>query len=326
MLGLRANGIVAERIPGRGKLTLNYMTRQRLHDLVRRRAAPVAASLLVFLCWALIAVLLYSAAGLDGLLLSLLLLGVISSLGIAYSILWVQRTVRRERQKEAQRNQELAWLSVKLSPRRPLPLWVGGMARTDLLDRARHCVDEMRPTRVLELGSGLSTLVMAYALEANGQGEVFALEDNAAHAIKTRRLLAAHGLDEYAHVLDAPLRSVDLCGERHEWYALDNLRSDLKFELLFVDGPAGHLAAGMRYPALLILRQRIASNAVIFVDDTDRKHESAMVERWLARYPEIMIDDALGGPGFTVLRVADSAASAAPPRSGAHGLTQGGRQ
>lgn len=194
----------------------------------------------------------------------------------------------------------------------------------ELLDRAWHCINEMRPTRVLELGSGLSTLVMAYALETNGQGEVFALEDNAAHANNTRRLLAEHGLSEYAQVLDAPLRSVDLCGERYNWYALDNLADDLHFELLFVDGPAGHVAPDMRYPALPVLRQRIASNAVILVDDTDRKHESAMVKRWLARYPEIMRDDASSGPGLTVLRVSDSPASAADSQSGARGIAQGG--
>lgn len=286
---------------------MRYRTRQHLQDLLRRRGAPPLAALVLWSVWTAVTVALAGFYGELGMLLALILLGGIVFLTLAFSLLWLRREVRRERQQDAKRLQDLLWLSAKLAPRRPLPLWLGGMARVDLLDCLRQCIDDKRPLRVLELGSGLSSLVMAYALQANGQGEVIALEDNAAHAINSRRLLAEHGLCDYAHVLDAPLIRLDLSGQTHQWYTVSGLPDDGDFDILFVDGPAGHLAPNMRYPALPVLRARLAPDALIVVDDADRRPERLMIEEWLQLFPEIERDEALSGTGFTVLRVGGAA-------------------
>ena len=40
------------------------------------------------------------------------------------------------------------------------------------------------------------------------------------------RLLAEHGLAKRAQVLDAPLRSMDLRGNAHDWYTLPVLATE----------------------------------------------------------------------------------------------------
>ena len=59
--------------------------------------------------------------------------------------------------------------------------------------------------RVLELGSGLSTLIMAYAFEAAGAGMIVtSLEDHAGYAEQNAQsMLREHGLEDYASVIEA---------------------------------------------------------------------------------------------------------------------------
>lgn len=164
-------------------------------------------------------------------------------------------------------------------------------------------VIEKRPNRIVELGSGFSSLVMAYALEAAGRGVLYSLEDNAGFALRSRRQLQEHGLSAQANIVDSPLRKYTLDGEVHYWYALDDLFTDMPIDYLFVDGPDGSLHPKVRHPAVPLLYDRLAGVAVIVVDDSGRRGESAMIQQWLAAYPELRVDEGFSSPRFSVLRL-----------------------
>ena len=177
------------------------------------------------------------------------------------------------------------------------------MASAELLECVWRLILEERPNRVLELGSGLSTLVMAYALEASGQGTLCSLEDHAGYAARTRRLLREHGLDAYAEVNETRFEPLSVVSDVPFWYAVPDLSTDASIDLLFVDGPSGHFHPRIRYPALPVLRDFLSDNAVVFVDDSHRWQESDMIHEWLAEYPELRIDGDFVNPYFTVLRL-----------------------
>ena len=280
----------------------NYRRRQNLRDQLRRRGRPIFAALALWLCWGLVTILLFVTADTTGLLISLLLLGAVLSAAIAYAALWLGREMRHARQREAGRTMDLVWLNGKLAPRRPLPGWIGGMARIDLLAAALEIIEGKKPARVLELGSGLSTLTIAYGLQANGYGQLVSLEDNPGHAANTRRLLAEHGLTESATVIDAPLQRIELEGEAFDWYALAELPTELPYDILLVDGPAGYLSRGIRYPALPVLQHYLADDAVILVDDTDRPIEGDMVARWRSEIGHLAEEVEHRKAGYTILR------------------------
>lgn len=283
------------------QFSFSYRRRSQLRDQFQRRSPPIILALASWLIWALATIALYRAD--HSLLLALLLLGGLTLLGGSYGLLWLGRDLRRERRREAERQQGFAWLSVAIRPRRPLPVLQGGMADPDLLIATRQIIHEHPPQRVLELGSGLSTLVMAYALEAIGQGELVALEDNSPYAAHTRRLLAEHGLGGRARVLDAPLRQWHVNGEDHLWYALADLSKGPPIDLLFVDGPAGYLSPMIRYLALPLLRDHLADDAHILLDDTQRRDESLIAQRWRAQFPELRRDDDFTSHSFAVFRL-----------------------
>jgi hypothetical protein len=57
--------------------------------------------------------------------------------------------------------------------------------------------------------------------------------------------------------------------------------------MLLVDGPPSTVApTGLpRYPALPAFLPRLASRAIVFVDDARRPQEMEMVRQWLSHYP-----------------------------------------
>jgi len=59
-----------------------------------------------------------------------------------------------------------------LSPRRLLPRTRGWAASPDFLLTLYHTIRSRRPELVVEIGSGVSTLVCAYALQQNGSGRL----------------------------------------------------------------------------------------------------------------------------------------------------------
>ena len=61
-------------------------------------------------------------------------------------------------------------------------------------------IAEEKPELIVETGSGVSTLIVAYALQRLGRGKVVAIDHDAERAEKTRALIAQHGLTAFASV------------------------------------------------------------------------------------------------------------------------------
>jgi predicted O-methyltransferase YrrM len=175
----------------------------------------------------------------------------------------------------------LDWLRAELQLRHPLPPTRGYAAAPDALAQLVRIIDECAPDSVLELGSGVSTIVLARRLQQAGHGRLVALEHLPEHAQRTRAELAAHGLAEVAAVLDAPLEDVDIGTARWSWYRLGSAVPS-RIDALFVDGPPAGTGTLARYPALPQLADRLAPGSVVFVDDGDRPDEREMVRRWQA--------------------------------------------
>ena len=165
-------------------------------------------------------------------------------------------------------------------PRAPMPS-SGGFALnpTDLLDLL-HLVRTRKPRLVVELGSGTSTVWMAYLMQQIG-GKLISLDHDHGYAEKTRAALAQHGLTEVAEVRDAPLRPVVLDGRTFPWYDVDALADLHGIDLLVIDGPPEKTGPDARYPAMRVLEKQLADAATILFDDAHREAERAALEKWV---------------------------------------------
>lgn len=172
----------------------------------------------------------------------------------------------------------------------PLPMG-GGWALTG--DSAALLVRETllrQPKTVVELGSGVSTLLLGQVFRQLGGGRVLSIDHDPVWAERTRRQVRFLGIEDQVTVVVAPLRPALVKGRNCDWYdlptaALDDLGA---VDLLLVDGPpqlAGMTEAA-RFPALPQLASRLSRDAWIFVDDAKRSFETTMVTDWQRLFPD----------------------------------------
>lgn len=165
-----------------------------------------------------------------------------------------------------------------------LPLNWGDYAITaHFLDRLVKEIYRNKPGLILECGSGTSTLVAASCLKELGRGKVVSLDHLDKYAGKTRNFLHLEGLEKYAEVVTAPLTEYELDSGTFQWYG-DGYESYMEgsIDMLVVDGPPGRLQSLSRYPTVPLLRNLLADEVVIMLDDGNRSDEKKIAKRWAA--------------------------------------------
>ncbi len=195
----------------------------------------------------------------------------------------VEKTALNEfRQTEA-----LGALSKLLSLDLPLPPTRGWAASPDFLLHIYQHISEHKPKLVVELGSGVSTVVIAAALKANGDGGLLhSLDHEATFAEATSKLLAKHAFADIATVHHAPLApwrptKETKLGTEWQWYSVPETVGSLQdIDLLVIDGPPKATGPFARYPAVPHFRDRMASNCTVLLDDASREEERKVVKAW----------------------------------------------
>ena len=131
---------------------------------------------------------------------------------------------------------------------------------------------------VLECGSGLSTLIVGARLAQRNQ-MLISVEHDIRWYLRIAVLLQRHGL-----------HNVTLCYARlrdygeFAWYDAESVPRDVRFSLVLCDGPPGKTSGG-RYGLVPIMRERLADNASILLDDYHRDEEHRIAQRWAVELP-----------------------------------------
>ena len=235
-----------------------------------------------------------------GLLAALLLLGM--------------RRLRITLAEQLQQTQSLLYLHKHLNNDQPLPLFDSATLFPDAAATLVGLIRTRKPRLVVELGSGASTLIAAYCLQDLGEGRLVSLEHDPVYGERTRDGLRLHGLASAAQVVDAPLAPVTVNGRVHRWYdtrALDLI--DAEVDLLIVDGPPRGVQELARYPALPLLIDKLADDAIVLVDDANRSDEREMLQRWQAEFTGFRALHSSVGDGTCVFERQPASARRAVP-------------
>jgi hypothetical protein len=164
-----------------------------------------------------------------------------------------------------------------------LPWSEGAMRPSGLVDVCNEIVLAKR-RRILELGSGTSTVLLARLLATCG-GTLTAIEHDAGWATWVAGQLAAEQLQDVARVVHAPLVASPPAVSALPWYAAEPLAQALTGgapDLLIVDGPPAYRSGDSlaRAPAVPVLLDRLAPDAAVVLDDIERAGEHEVLERW----------------------------------------------
>jgi predicted O-methyltransferase YrrM len=162
------------------------------------------------------------------------------------------------------------------------------------IDALVELVAVLRPARIMEFGSGSSTVVLAWAIrQACGPGDtprIISIEQDAGQAARTEGLLRGAGLDGEAVVFVAPLGEQEVEGHTTICYQLPDAMADAfggrLADLVVIDGPAG--PAGVRFGTLPLARPFARPGAAFVLDDALRDGELDVARRW-ARLPWVHI-------------------------------------
>lgn len=145
---------------------------------------------------------------------------------------------------------------------------------------------DLQPNLVVEIGSGVSTIINGYTLRETGKGKLVSLENNNLHAEKIEYDLKLHGLSEICEVSLQPKGEVSIRGDIFDWYLLDEKMFEKNsIQVLFVDGPSGPLNKEVRYPALPILFDYLAEESWVILDDAVRTAERNIIQKWSKEFP-----------------------------------------
>ena len=166
----------------------------------------------------------------------------------------------------------------------PLPIMHEWRVSSDYAHETLSCLLEKGSGSVIDIGSGISTLLLGYGVKKNGKGKVISVEHSKDYYEKTKALIKAHDLEEYCEVHYCPLKEYDISGEKWIWYDVEGLTFPSDISLISVDGPPGNTQYMARYPALPLLESYITDQTVIYLDDAYRSEEAEIAKKWKLKF------------------------------------------
>ena len=160
----------------------------------------------------------------------------------------------------------------------PIPSTRSWAASPDVLLTLLETARTSSPRNILDLGSGMSTLVLA---KSAPQALVISIDNSAEYAHKTQQMLATHG------VTNVDVRVAPLVPHTSgvEWYDLSQLADLSDIDLLFIDGPPGSKNDRARHPALAECLSKLSPRAIIVIDDAGRDGERNLAEEFAKALP-----------------------------------------
>jgi predicted O-methyltransferase YrrM len=154
---------------------------------------------------------------------------------------------------------------------------------------------------ILEFGAGMSSRLLAAALEEIGGGRLTSVEENPAWCeVAWEKVEQTRDTD--TALIPASIRlKVDCNGIYYGYEQLAAIKQRGPYDLVFVDAPWGGYG---RDGALHSVIGSIVTGGLIVLDDAARIGEQRVLRRWLLRYPNLSLvanDDSVGR-GVAVLR------------------------
>jgi predicted O-methyltransferase YrrM len=152
----------------------------------------------------------------------------------------------------------------------PLPPSRGWAASPDFLLTLAHVTKKVRPRLCVELGSGISTLVLA----KSGAKKIVSLDHSLEFGTHTREMLLSHGV----RGVDIRIHELERYGGKYQWYAKSTYKGLAKIDLLVIDGPPSSTNPDARYPALEHLVPLLSPKATVILDDVYRDEERKLAD------------------------------------------------
>ena len=177
----------------------------------------------------------------------------------------------------------------------PIPATRGWAASPDVLLTLVECARNSEVRTIVDLGSGVSTLVLA---KSAPHAHVISFDNSEEYAVKTRQLLDNHKITN-VDLRVAPL-TPHISGS--PWYDTSAVTNLAEIDLLFIDGPPGTEDGQSRHPALDELVKKLSPKAIVVLDDAGRDGEKELAQKFAAAMPNHVLEFLSHEKGTAVIR------------------------
>jgi predicted O-methyltransferase YrrM len=157
-------------------------------------------------------------------------------------------------------------------------------ASPDILWLLTSLVRRIDAKRILDIGSGISTIRLAQASSADCR--IISIDSNLEFAHRTRALVELASLTSRVEIRSSDLIEYTLDGVQTTWYERSVIDGIADLDLVFVDGPPASNGSYARFAALPLIYERLAPDCILVLDDLVREDEQRVFQRWLQMYPE----------------------------------------
>ena len=173
----------------------------------------------------------------------------------------------------------------------PLPSTRKMAASPDFLKLVVEIILTEKPKLVVELGSGISTILEGKALEKNGDGDLISIDNDDKYVELTRKKICQEKLSDITKVVTAELKMHPINGQNYMWYEPSFVKEiKQNIDLLIIDGPPRIINKNARFPAIPLLKEYFTDDTIILLDDGRRKDEQNTVKLWLKKLDKFNVD------------------------------------
>jgi hypothetical protein len=183
----------------------------------------------------------------------------------------------------------ISYLNSVMQPR--IPIWYTKAYRDysgspEMLEELFNRMTEAKPKNVLELGSGLTTLVASYALRNNEYGKITSWDCLETRAAGNRELIRLHEQGKYVEIVDAKTSKSVENGVTKTWF---DEKPEYKIDFLVVDESIEPPLAPSGEDVLESLREYLNIGCTIFIHDRIRSVDNPTLSKWLNSETELLL-------------------------------------
>jgi predicted O-methyltransferase YrrM len=164
-------------------------------------------------------------------------------------------------------------------------------------------LDRRQPRVIVELGSGISTLMIAAWFQERGQGRLISVDHDEDWANRTEFYVREAGISDYLTMLRTRLKSTFSIGHEIDWYDLEVPTVPIAdIDLLVVDGPPAGTSDKQlsRIHSLVHFHRFMAADSCIVLDDACRPGESEVLKTWGMNFPDFKFQVVRTLKGFAI--------------------------
>ena len=141
--------------------------------------------------------------------------------------------------------------------------------------------------KIIEFGSGISTIVMAREIERhNLNAKITSVEHDTFYFNRLKTFIRSEKLDHIINLVQVPLEPDTRLGGNNKWYDAAILNGFLgnvsNYDMVVIDGPPAYKEdfSLSRYGGIPFIFPRLADGYSIFLDDANRSGEKKVLEFW----------------------------------------------